>query len=165
MVQQHISEDKYTTGDIVGQFMKTPIVPVFNAPVKFFSSFGESKGLFRDEDEFTKGQWFDNHNITEEALYKKRMMNNREQLKDIYINDLIKRLEEEGYEREVAEKTAEETAKKMMRSKEVGRDSRAGEEFKDAYERIDYDMLKDNAEEAVDAADIVESKPEENTEE
>ena len=53
----------------------------------------------------------------------------------------------------------------MMRSKEVGRDSRAGEEFKDAYERIDYDMLKDNAEEAVDAADIVESKPEENTEE
>ena len=165
MVQQHVSEDKYTTGDIVGQFMKTPIVPVFNAPVKFFSSFGESKGLFRDEDEFTKGQWFDNHNITEEALYKKRMMNNREQLKDIYINDLIKRLEEEGYEKEIAEKTAKETAKKMMRSKEVGRDSRAGEEFKDAYERIDYDMLKDNAEETVDAVDIVEPKPEESTEE
>ena len=92
-------------------------------------------------------------------------MNNREQLKDIYINDLIKRLEEEGYEKEIAEKTAKETAKKMMRSKEVGRDSRAGEEFKDAYERIDYDMLKDNAEETVNAVDIVEPKPEESTEE
>ena len=155
MVQKRTSEAKYTTGDLVEQFMKTPLVPVFNAPVKFFSSFGASKGLFKDEDEYSKGQWFDNHNISEEALYKKKLMNNRESLKEVYLRDLKEKLEKENYNKDIIDEIAEKTAAKMMRSPEVGRNYNEGESFKEGYERIDYDKLIENAKEAVDNVDLV----------
>ena len=160
MVKKHHEDGAYTVGELIEKAAKVqPIVPLFNNPFGIVTrALDSERGIFKEDREYQKGQWFDRHNMSDESKAKLRNENERALLKQVYIDDLKERLEKEyDMDGTEARKVAKEFSNKLMRDPEVIRQTRKGETQVEFMDRFNLKKSKKEASKKVKEFDINEA--------